>query len=43
VYRRAWSGRLLSEQLDELHFEKFRQEILHEISQKTKKEDSTVI
>ena len=23
VYRRAWSGRLLSEQLDELHFEKF--------------------
>ena len=27
VYRRAWSGRLLSEQLDELHFEKFRQEI----------------
>jgi hypothetical protein len=28
VYRRAWSGRLLSEQLDELHFEKFRQEII---------------
>jgi anaerobic sulfite reductase subunit C len=27
VYRRAWSGRLLSEQLDEIHFEKFRQEI----------------
>ena len=27
VYRRAWSGRLLSEQLDELHFEKFRDEI----------------
>ena len=27
VYRRAWSGRLLSEQLDELHFEKFRQDI----------------
>jgi dissimilatory sulfite reductase (desulfoviridin) alpha/beta subunit len=27
VYRRAWSGRLLSEQLDELNFEKFRQEI----------------
>jgi dissimilatory sulfite reductase (desulfoviridin) alpha/beta subunit len=28
VYRRAWSGRLLSEQLDELHFEKFRQDII---------------
>jgi dissimilatory sulfite reductase (desulfoviridin) alpha/beta subunit len=41
VYRRAWSGRLLSEQLDELQFEKFRQEILLEIAQKTKKEDST--
>ena len=27
VYRRAWSGRLLSEQLDELHFEKFRMDI----------------
>jgi dissimilatory sulfite reductase (desulfoviridin) alpha/beta subunit len=34
VYRRAWSGRLLSEQLDDLQFEKFRQEILHEISEK---------
>ncbi len=30
VYRRAWSGRLLSEQLDELHFEKFRQDIIAE-------------
>ena len=28
VYRRAWSGRLLSEQLDELHFDTFRKEIL---------------
>jgi len=28
VYRRAWSGRLLSEQLDELNFEKFRDEII---------------
>jgi anaerobic sulfite reductase subunit C len=37
VYRRAWSGRLLSEQLDDLQFEKFRQEILHEISEKTGK------
>ena len=27
VYRRAWSGRLLSEQLDELQFEKFREDI----------------
>ncbi len=34
VYRRAWSGRLLAEQLDDLQFEKFRQEILHEISEK---------
>ncbi|MCK9592422.1 MAG: 4Fe-4S binding protein [Methanoregula sp.] len=31
VYRRAWSGRLLSEQLDELHFEKFRDEILKQV------------
>jgi anaerobic sulfite reductase subunit C len=31
VYRRAWSGRLLSEQLDELHFEKFREEIIKKI------------
>ena len=31
VYRRAWSGRLLSEQLDELHFEKFRDEIMKQV------------
>jgi anaerobic sulfite reductase subunit C len=31
VYRRAWSGRLLSEQLDEIHFEKFRDEILKKV------------
>jgi dissimilatory sulfite reductase (desulfoviridin) alpha/beta subunit len=31
VYRRAWSGRLLSEQLDDIHFEKFREEILQKI------------
>jgi dissimilatory sulfite reductase (desulfoviridin) alpha/beta subunit len=37
VYRRAWSGRLLSEQLDDLHFEKFRQEILKELSEKIDK------
>lgn len=28
VYRRAWSGRLLSDQLDDLHFETFKEEIL---------------
>ena len=27
VYRRAWSGRLLSEQLDDIHFGKFKEEI----------------
>jgi len=37
VYRRAWSGRLLSEQLEDLQFEKFRQEILHDITKKTGK------
>jgi len=31
VYRRAWSGRLLSEQLDELHFEKLREEIQRQV------------
>jgi hypothetical protein len=31
VYRRAWSGRLLSEQLDELHFGKFRDEIIRQV------------
>lgn len=31
VYRRAWSGRLLSEQLDELHFDKFREDILKQV------------
>jgi dissimilatory sulfite reductase (desulfoviridin) alpha/beta subunit len=28
VYRRAWSGRLLSDQLDDLRFEAFRDEII---------------
>jgi anaerobic sulfite reductase subunit C len=42
VYRRAWSGRLLSEQLDDIQFEKFRQDILHEIAEKTGKTDSLV-
>jgi anaerobic sulfite reductase subunit C len=31
VYRRAWSGRLLSEQLDDIHFDKFREEILKNV------------
>jgi dissimilatory sulfite reductase (desulfoviridin) alpha/beta subunit len=34
VYRRAWSGRLLSEQLDDIHFEKFREEIVKAIREK---------
>jgi dissimilatory sulfite reductase (desulfoviridin) alpha/beta subunit len=40
VYRRAWSGRLLSDQMDNLQFEKFRLEISHDISQKTGKDSS---
>jgi anaerobic sulfite reductase subunit C len=31
VYRRAWSGRLLSEQLDDINFDKFREEILKNV------------
>jgi dissimilatory sulfite reductase (desulfoviridin) alpha/beta subunit len=31
VYRRAWSGRLLSEQMDDLKFETFKKEILKDI------------
>jgi dissimilatory sulfite reductase (desulfoviridin) alpha/beta subunit len=31
VFRRAWSGRLLSEQMDEIHFEKFREDILKQV------------
>ena len=31
VYRRAWSGRLLSEQLDETPFGKFREEMLKQV------------
>lgn len=31
VYRRAWSGRLLSEQLDELEFNAFREEMLKSV------------
>jgi dissimilatory sulfite reductase (desulfoviridin) alpha/beta subunit len=43
VYRRAWSGRLLSEQLDDLQFEKFRKDILQEIAEKTGKSDSPAV
>ena len=34
VYRRAWSGRLLSEQMDDLQFDTFKQEISAEIVKK---------
>jgi anaerobic sulfite reductase subunit C len=31
IYRRAWSGRLLSDQLDEIKFEEFKKEILKDL------------
>lgn len=31
VYRRAWSGRLLSEQLDDIHFNTFRDDIVRSV------------
>jgi anaerobic sulfite reductase subunit C len=31
VYRRAWSGRLLAEQLDDLNFEAFRTELTRDL------------
>jgi anaerobic sulfite reductase subunit C len=34
VYRRAWSGRLLSEQLDDIHFGKFKEDIAQAMQQK---------
>ncbi len=34
VYRRAWSGRLLSEQMDELQFDTFKKEISDDIIKK---------
>jgi dissimilatory sulfite reductase (desulfoviridin) alpha/beta subunit len=43
VYRRAWSGRLLSDQLDDLQFEKFRKDILQEIAEKTGNADSATV
>jgi len=33
VYRRAWSGRLLSDQMDELQFDQFREEISRDLPQ----------
>jgi dissimilatory sulfite reductase (desulfoviridin) alpha/beta subunit len=38
VYRRAWSGRLLSDQLDDLQFGKFREDIVKD-TEKPKNED----
>jgi len=37
VYRRAWSGRLLSEQMDDLQFDSFKQEIAKDIPLNPKK------
>lgn len=34
VYRRAWSGRLLSDQLDDIKFDSFRDEVLRELLKK---------
>jgi LPS O-antigen subunit length determinant protein (WzzB/FepE family) len=31
VYRRAWSGRLLSDQMDDLQFETFKQDIAKDL------------
>jgi len=39
VYRRAWSGRLLSDQMDELQFEQFREEIRSLIPEEEKMEE----
>lgn len=33
IYRRAWSGRLLSDQLDDLQFDQFRKEILQDFGE----------
>jgi len=42
VYRRAWSGRLLSEQLDELQFEKLRDGIAASLPKAEPKEQDTL-
>jgi anaerobic sulfite reductase subunit C len=39
VYRRAWSGRLLSDQMDELQFGKFREEIREIIPEEDRIDD----
>ena len=38
VYRRAWSGRLLSDQMDNIEFEKFKAEVVKEIDGRKEKE-----
>ncbi|MDD1718181.1 MAG: 4Fe-4S binding protein [Methanoregulaceae archaeon] len=38
VYRRAWSGRLLAEQMDDLRFDEFRAEIEAQVAKKGKDE-----
>jgi len=35
VYRRAWSGRLLADQLDEIQFDQFREEIVQQFGPNT--------
>ncbi len=35
IYRRAWSGRLLSDQLDDLNFEAFKREIIGDVGTRT--------
>ncbi len=35
IYRRAWSGRLLSDQLDDLNFEAFKKEIIGSVETRT--------
>ncbi|MBN1195517.1 MAG: 4Fe-4S binding protein [Methanomicrobiaceae archaeon] len=37
IYRRAWSGRLLSDQLDDIQFDAFKKEILETVENKTGK------
>jgi anaerobic sulfite reductase subunit C len=39
VYRRAWSGRLLSEQLDDINFDRFREEILTKVPEARRVEE----
>jgi dissimilatory sulfite reductase (desulfoviridin) alpha/beta subunit len=41
VYRRAWSGRLLSDQMDELQFGKFREEIREIIPEEDRMDDGS--